>query len=369
MLFTNKNTAVCIDEFTTAARHASEIMSQTGERCRDALMLAEMMTMGCISNKCNHTAVKSETAVCYERTPRAVYLIPSQLDCISLAMTTNTCQTVRTRKNIVTSAIVCAIQSLVEFADRVRSRGASPATIVVTDVFSVTYAATLALLFRIFCLHGGWNQNVRMSMFVNEETMTAMTKYAGSTAGVSLVPCIDLSMQVIAVVNMVGASNTTVYTHSVSIANMCTVAFGVERPVVNLVTTMDTIQKESEIKLYTQNANAILEVVSCSDPDESEVRLTPTVTGDITNGAKLKLVGPGVNTSYISRIRWFNNMIRHMSFDGMCYDCLLGAKVAKSVLALVADRETIETQEMAVDPLRDFQAHVGTDGIVDDLEF
>ncbi len=366
MMFTNKNAMTCVNELVSAMENASQMMIQSGETIKDAVVLTEAFTMASLSKNCNHTAAATRGAISYERTPESSSAVVTHIECMNMPMTASVYGNRLTRKNQVTSAIVCAIESLVEFADRIRSTGAISSIIIITDVLSVTHAAVLALLFRTFSLHNGWNEDVRMILLVRQETMTAMSVYAGSMTGVDLIPCNSLNMQTYRVLNEIETANATVYTHSIKIATMCMTAFKARPPVVNLVTNVDTIEREVGVKRFIELVDGVTEVVACSNPDEFTVRITPAIRGMHTSELKTGITG--THMSYISRIRWFDNMIRHMSFNGKCYDCTLCIEVARSIMRMVASKSPIELDELDPNPIRSFRAHVGTDGIADPFE-
>lgn len=50
--------------------------------------------------------------------------------------------------------------------------------VLITDVMSVTYAATIALMFRCFSCFHNWGRDV-MIMMVSQDTLTAMKAYVG----------------------------------------------------------------------------------------------------------------------------------------------------------------------------------------------
>lgn len=198
-------------------------------------------------------------------------------------------------------------------------------------------------------------------------TRTGLNMYVPSPIAVDLVPCDDTIMQTYRILRKNDVGSTVVYTHSNKIANMCVSVLRHGNPIVNLVTNVDTIEKQSEITTLVARMNAVTEAVSCSDPDEFTVRVTPAIRDRGMDGMKIGTVVQ--HASYVSRLRWFKNMIRPMNLNGMCYDCMIAIEIARSIMKLIADRTGVELEIEADDPLRNFKAHVGTDGLTNPHDF
>lgn len=366
MIYSNKNVTQCMVEFEHAMENGAEIMRSNSELNVDAGVVTEAFTMGYTSKKCDHLTKKDTTNVSYERPPKSLIDITTHLTSMSMNMTTNTFKDGRTRHNPVTSAIVCGIQSMIDFAGYISSNRPGGSTIIFTDVLSVLHAATMAFVFRSLYLHYCWDARVKMILLVRSETMSAMGAFVGSTENVQLVPCNDVFMQLYTIVNTSSTPLTMVNTHSKKIADMCLTAFGDAQPIVNLVTSVKSLVHEHEIAIIVESMNAVVEAVVCSNPVDNLIRITPAITS--TDMSSRKVASPSTNVSYIAMMRWYSNMIRHMNMNEMCFDCLIALRVARSIAGAMTNRHMHEFGDVVKDPVRNFRAHVGTVGTTDEFE-
>lgn len=361
----NRNVMELVDEFVDSMRSGNKIMNENGESFVDAAVLTETLTMGYLSRRCDHTASSSSNTISYERTPKDSTKISTQLDVMNMEMTTNLAKNLKTRKNPVTSALICGIASMIELAERIKTTNEEQFTIIYTNLYSVTHAATIVFAFRNLRACYDWGSKVELILIVDPDTVAAMNAYIGSIENVKMNSTKDVIMEVFKILNHSDYRNThvTVYTHLIEIAKMCNVAFNDLNVVINLVTTLKTLSDENVIKRLIEETNSIVEAVPCSDPDENVIRVTPSFLS--TDPSKRKFKTTERIVSYYSRLKWFNNMIRHMNLDGVCYDCRIAYKVSSSIANAIVSKDENDDESMIEDPLKKFEVIVGTTGIVD----
>lgn len=81
--------------------------------------------------------------------------------------------------------------------------------------------------------------------------------------------------------------------------------------------------------LLDDNHTAAL-IVDVNNPSHCKIKVTPIVTsGNLLESKYLDNQG---DLPSRSKLRWFNNMVRHMNIEGLCYDCWLCDTISKSML-------------------------------------
>lgn len=361
--FANKNIIELINEYTNVMGVGTEIMRENREVFVDAAVLTEVITMGNISLKCNHTSSQTPGSLSYERVPKNLADIATQLDCINLNMTTNTVGDVRTRTNDVSSAIACGIASLVEFSNWIERENLTTATIVMTEVLSVTHAALMTFVFRNFHVAQNWSPSINLIMLAREDTTNGMNAYIGRRENVQIIPCVDPIMETYRILNSKQDENVVLYTHSNEITSMYMNRFLSKNIILNLVTYIDTVGRQDEIKRISSNMNGILETVPCSNPKSRMVRITPTYTSKEPGHNKIRTLDE--HTNYFAKLRWYENMTRHMSLNGVCVDCYIMFKIARPIALSLSDREINLDESKMTDPISTFSVSVSTAGMVD----
>lgn len=361
--FSNRNLISSINEYTKVMETGIELMRRTGETHVDAAVLTETIMMGEISMKCNHTASQNPNSLSYERPPENPSKIPTQLELINSNMTTNTLGNAKTRVNEVSSMIACGIASFVEFADRIENRNLDSGTILMTDTLSVTHAALMTFVFRNFVVSKGWDEYVSLIMLARSDTSEAMNAYIGRKENVDIIPCVDPITETYKIINAHSDTHLTVVTSSNTIINMCRTRFADSNLILNAVVDVDSLSKQEQIRHLISDIDGISEVVPCSNPNSRTIRITPAYrSGDISLDKPRLETG---HTSLIAKMRWYENMIRHMSLNGVCIDCLIMFKIARPIALALSDREVILDEKRLTDPISDFSTNVSTVGMVD----
>jgi hypothetical protein len=361
--FANKNLIALINEYTNTMGLGTEIMRTNQEIFIDAAVLTEAITMGNISLKCNHTSSQTPGSLSYERVPENLSTIVTQLDLMNLNMTTNTVGNVKTRTNDVSSAIACGIASLVEFANWIERENLDTATIVMTEILSVTHAALMTFVFRNFHVAENWDRSINLIMLTKADTSRGMDAYIGRRENVQIIPCVDPIMETYRILNSRRCENILLCTHSNEIVSMYTNSFMGGNIIINLVTYIDTIWRQDEIKRLITTINGIMEIVPCSDPKSRMVRITPSYRSREPGANKMRDLDE--NTNYFAKLRWYENMTRHMSLNGVCVDCYIMFKIARPIALALSDREINLDESKMVDPISAFNAVVSTVGMVD----
>ena len=265
--------------------------------------------------------------------------------------------------NDVSSAIACGIASLVEFSNWIERENLTTATIVMTEVLSVTHAALMTFVFRNFHVAQNWSPSINLIMLAREDTTSGMNAYIGRRENVQIIPCVDPIMETYRILNSKQDENVVLYTHSNEITSMYMNRFLSKNIILNLVTYIDTIGRQDEIKRISSNMNGILETVPCSNPKSRMVRITPTYTSKEPGHNKIRTLDE--HTNYFAKLRWYENMTRHMSLNGVCVDCYIMFKIARPIALALSDREVNLDESKMTDPISSFNVIVNTVGMVD----
>lgn len=352
----NRNLSSSMDVFEYVMAHGYEKMRRLEGEYRDAAVMTEVFMMAAHSKNCNDTASENPGSISFERTPRNRLLIESRLGCMNMQMTTNTYRAKKTRKNPVTQAIIHAIMCLVDFSDMKKNETRDMHTIVFTDVLSVTHAAMIALIFRCFCLHFDWDPDVTMYLLVSGDTQIAMNVYVGSTMNVEIVTTSDPVMDTSRIINEHGPGGMFIVTNEYRVMSMIWYGFTDLAPHVSIVMDMDTYENQCMVTDMCIHRDMVAEAMPISDPNMSTVRVsTAFMTPDLSTRAYDHVTR---DMSMIARMRWFNNMVRHMDIDSLCYDCWIAFRVASSVGRAVMGAEFVSDMYESRKAYRDFSTTV-----------
>ena len=368
--FSNKGMLELMEEFKDVISSGSKIMDESGEAFIDGAVITEIFLMSSLSARCNHLPDPRSSSVAYERVPKEMSKITTQLDLMNINMTTNTCSSVPTRKNGVTQSIVCAVLGLTEFALKIKSMKAQRSVLLITHPKSVTFGSMLIFVFRHFSLHYDWGTNVTMTMLMDQLSIEAMNAYSGVSVGVTLVPTTNTIISAQTTMNAYARNDTYAYivTESITIANMCASMneFVVSHPRLSMdvrcTTYANTIQDSIAIMGVVDRVDGVMEGVVCSDPVTNAVTITSGFLSEDKSSYKQR------NTitcaSLFSRLRWFTSMVRHMNLGNNCLDCKVASMISRPLAFSIKRRRTYEMADES--ELDHFTARVGVDGL-DDL--
>lgn len=361
--FSNKNVFRLLNDYTDVMTNACEMFRNSPETYVDAAVLTETITMGTLSMNCDHTSSRNKNSISYERTPSNVNDITTHIDLMHLNMTTNTIGSTKSRVNEVSNHIACGIMSLMEFAERVEQMNGKPSTILMTNVLTVTHAAIIVFVFTILRIYKRWDDNVNLVMLSRPDIMQGMHAYVGLKNNVEIIGCADPIFESYRIVSSSGDVNLTVYTHSDQIADMCTTAFESPDLILNFVTNVNNTARQNFTFNVCSRINGIMEATACSNPDENTIRITPATKSSEpgSNKFRINIENPNV----IAKMRWYNNMIRHMSINGICIDCCVMFRIARPIALVMSNRDVDLDETRLIDTISNFQTTVSTIGMAD----
>lgn len=235
----------------------------------DAAVLAEMLTMGSLSMKCNHVPAKHTDVMAYERPiPDSA---PDFIEDINMPMTTiigpKTIMPVRS--NPVTSAIISDCISILEFMDRFENRPESTGMIILGNQPSLTHAATVACTFEGINAYCNWGASVKMNMITDIATSTAMKAYIGPRENVLITTCTDLMLYMNTLINSATNNHITVIVHDKKSADVFMSRNLPDNLDVNMIGT------EEKIRRARRKMDMLVEMCPCSDPSMNVVRVLP----------------------------------------------------------------------------------------------
>ena len=357
----NRNMISSMDTFEKAMMRGYDIMCKTEGEFKDLAVLTEAFTMASISKNCCDTASANPGSVSFERTPRNRSMIESRLGCMSMEMTTTTYKAKKTRKNMVTQAIMHAIQCFVDISDIISNKVSHINAIVITNILSVTHAAMVTLVFRCMCLNFDWDPDMTLYLIVDEETMTAMKVYVGSKFNVELFPSSDKVMTTFNIISKHINESMYVITHTQTIVDMVLNTNSNRTPYISTLMDMDTYAKENSVLDMYINKDMTIEAMPISDPDMVTVRIATLFTTDDMTTSSYEYLSE--NMSLIARMRWFNNMIRHMDVDSLCYDCWIAFRVASTIGKCIMHTDEISNIYESRLEYRNFSTVVGSNGM------
>jgi hypothetical protein len=331
----NRNTISCMKIFEEAMADGYAKLTKIEGGYRDAGVMTEVFTMAAISRKCNDTATANRGSISFERTPGDLDKIETRIGSMYTQMTNNTYKGRSVRSNPVTRAILHSIQCMVDISDMIKYGDTNITAIIFTDVLSVTYAAVITLIFRCFCMHFDWDPNVTMYIIADSNTIKAMDVYVGSRYNVETIESVDVVMCTHRLLDRIADGYSYVVTENETVTNMILSRSMNRMSYMSTIVDANTYAKEKEIvEMYTK-LEMTVEAMGLSAVKDNSVRVSSIfVTKDMTVKS-IETVDE--NMSIIARMRWFNNMIRHMEIDSFCYDCWVSFKIASVIGRLIAD--------------------------------
>ncbi|KAI6986054.1 hypothetical protein KC359_g8914 [Hortaea werneckii] len=361
-VFCNDNVFGLLDSYAEMMSHGSSILKKNDMMYVDAAVLTETITMGHLSMNCNHTSSTNKGSISYERPPKNVNKIATQLDSMMMGMTTNTVGKLKTRSNEVSSHIACGIMSLVEFAQRIEESNLDEATILFTDVLSVMHAAVIVFVFANMRASRDWGPGINLTMLMKPNTSEAMDAYIGLKENTQIMPCTDSIFETYRILNDNMTKNLTVYTCSDQIANMCLSDYEGSKPILNFITNVNTIPRQTEVLNIYSRMDGVMEAVPCSKPEENTIRITPTINDKSPDSRKVRYQNPRLQI--FPRLRWYDNMIRHSSLNGACIDCYIMFKIARPIALAMSDRSVDLDWNKMTEAISRFETIVSTAGMV-----
>ena len=358
--FSNMNAMQAVNEIDNVIVDAHKTAAANRETFEDKAVVTELMTMMMLSKKCNHRSSTNRGSISYERVPANVSAVATQFELMSMGMTTSTIKNTPTRYNKVTSAIIQTIQTMVDFSTRIDNAVLN--VIMITDVHSTIYASLIAFVFRNMCISKSWNGAAKMIMMVHADMAESVDIYVAATEYVEIIKYTDKATDTYKTMTSISDANVTVHTHTTEIAKMYTSANAHKKVNLCWITDLTTYDSVSMISNVITSSNSVMEAVPCSDPLMNTVRIATVTMSANTIDNKTAIVY-GIPNPF-SCLRWFNNMIRHMDIDGMCFDCKIAYAVAMPIVVSIQYGDESEMTSAGNDELANFSTVVGTAGIV-----
>lgn len=376
MAFSNKSTIGLLNEYADVMSIGSAIMYQNGEIYKDAAVLVEVTTMSAISRRCNHRSSVDKTSSGFERVRVNWEDVPTHLGLFNANATTDLCAKTKSRSNRVTCALMWTICAVVRFSNRVADDTHVRRRFIVSNCISVTYAAVVAFVFRHFVSAKSWGEDTVMVLLCDQDTATAMEIYIGSRSNIEIVVPNDTRSYLYNEISIHYDSSITVLTDRVDIAEMCN---DTRTPIssggryrggtvgdlqTELLFDLFTYADELRLRKFVFDTDSVVEGVPCSDKFNKVVAVSPRETGEI--GMKRQFTVPKSDVCYTSSLKWFNNMVRHANFSGVCYDCRCAHTVSRAIARSLVNHHGCEyADRKIIDEIFDYTTVVGTQGLDD----
>jgi hypothetical protein len=317
-------------ELTNMISASHDIVDSSIQSYPDAAVVAEMVMMGSLSKKCNHGTHSKKPTKTFERPDP--HKTPSFIEEINMHSTTGMYATSGSyiRSNSVTSMIISDCVSVFEFMQRYEDNDFHEGRIILTDVLSLTHAATVAYVFEIISAIQGWDGCVTLNILATADMTTAMNVYVGVRTNVYVEECMSAGMRLNQLLSDDESEYTTVVTHDPDCERLIMNTNKRANVDSNLFVFLDTVSKEREIRSYAAEESMLVEMCPCSDPSVYAVRIVPThESTDVLTG---RLMYRNTSRSIFSRMNWYTSMIRSMSMGTMCYDCSVSLMLARSMM-------------------------------------
>lgn len=340
-----------MSQLTAMIARSYDIVDSSIHAFPDMAVVAEMMMMAAVSKKCGHGVHSKKPTKTFERADPLK--TPSYIEEMNVHSTVGMCSKLdnSARSNAVTSMIISDCISIFEYMQRYDSLETDEGRIILTDVSSVTHAATVAYVFEIVSAIQGWDGDVSLLMLTTEDMRIAMSVYVDVRTNVYVETCNDPAMMLSKLLATNTRTYTTVITHIPTCKRLIMSTNRQANVDVNMLISLDTISKEREIRSYCANESMLMEMCPCSNISSNVVRVVPE--HKVTDLLTSRLMYRDTSRSAFSKVSWYSNMIRSMSVGSMCYDCSLASMFAKSMaLALTGQAMNEDEDEDA-----DWRAH------------
>lgn len=326
---------------------------------RDAIAVAEMITMVNESTSCRHTTTRTRNPHGYERPPSDWNEIPTMVE----QMTTNFVGDVRSRVsmrvNEIISTALCDMMCMIDVAMAYFDGESGGMDLVCLNVTSGRHMAVTKLIFDLMCRTVFVGKNVYLHMFVSTDIYTVMVNVLNDNP--SVVP--HMSTDWYTDMNMVrsinGNRSITVMMNGASTPTDVTNLLETPNVMVSAVAHMNDPMMSTALSKLVTDKSMVMEMALLSDPSMSTVRIRNATWSRHSNRhTTMYRLAPEYTGSLVSSI---THRIRPMNLDRMCYDCRMVHEIVKTVAYVVKDKDVRLEGDETRHWSEDFHEHIYLD--------